>query len=154
MTAANVHSHQPCMGVPSPAGSLLHLLLVDLCGWPFWLVWCDICCHFVILSVIIRNAVHLVLWAFWVFVCLFVFLRVWGKFTCCSWLLESRLCLEFISAIPTPGSFLRTAVINRPQACELHLQLSTVGQSVVTGNIHKAKAALHAQPCFPGQWDP
>ena len=76
---------------------------------------------------------------------------VGGQFTFGSWLLESRLCLEFISAIPTPGSFLRTAVINRPQACELHLQLSTVGQSVVTGNIHKAKAALHAQPCFPGQ---
>ena len=79
--------------------------------------WCglcgDICCHFVILPVIIRNAVHLVLWAFGVLLCFFP-LRVWGKFTCCSWLLESQLCLEFISAILTPGPFLKAAVINRP----------------------------------------
>ena len=40
---------------------------------------------------------------------------VWGKFTCGTWLPESWLHLEFISAIPAPGHVLRTAGIIRPQ---------------------------------------
>ena len=35
-----------------------------------------------------------------------------GKFTCGKWLLESWLCLEFISAVLAPGHFLRIAVVN------------------------------------------
>ena len=32
------------------------------------------------------------------------------KVTRCSWLLESPLCLQFMSAMPTPGPFMRAAV--------------------------------------------
>ena len=39
---------------------------------------------------------------------------VGGKFTCGKWLLESWLCLEFISAVLAPGHFLRIAVMNSP----------------------------------------
>ena len=33
---------------------------------------------------------------------------------CCNCLLESQLFLEFISAMPTPGTFPRAVVINSP----------------------------------------
>ena len=33
---------------------------------------------------------------------------------CCNCLLESQLFLEFISEVPTPGTFPRAAVINSP----------------------------------------
>ena len=39
---------------------------------------------------------------------------VGGKFTCGKWLLESWLCLEFISAVLAPGHFLRIAVMISP----------------------------------------
>ena len=70
-------------------------------------------CSFVIFP-ISRDAEHLVL-------CLrflgFFFLSLKGMrtLTCCSCLLESRLCLEFISAISSPGPFLSAAVVSIPK---------------------------------------
>ena len=40
--------------------------------------------------------------------------RMWGKFTCCNWLLENWLFLELISEITVPGNLLRAAVISSP----------------------------------------
>ena len=39
---------------------------------------------------------------------------MWGKFTCCCWLLESWLFLEFISTKLAAGPFLRAVVVNSP----------------------------------------
>ena len=68
-------------------------------------------------------------------------LRVWGKFTCCSWLLESRLCLEFISATLTPGPFLKTPVINRPPDLWITPAIKHCWSKCI-GNIHKATQQL------------
>ena len=40
----------------------------------------------------------------------FLFLREWGNFTFRHWLLESWLCLQFISAVFTAGPFLGVSV--------------------------------------------
>ena len=78
---------------------------------PFWLFGVI---FVVVLSFFLYNK-----WGCWAScpVSEFVFFfpeRAWGKFTCWSWLLESRLCLEFISAISAPGPFLRGAVLSTP----------------------------------------
>ena len=38
--------------------------------------------------------------------------------------------------------------------CELEVQVHTAGQVVITGNVHKAIAILHAQLLFPLQGGP
>ena len=63
----------------------------------------------------IRDAVHLLLWWRFAFFSPFVSFTLKGvkEIYCGSWLLETLLCLEFISSIPALGDFLRAAVINR-----------------------------------------
>jgi len=55
--------------------------------------------------------------------------------------------LKFISAKPTRGHSLRGAGLNSPTGLEGELQVpvSAGGQVVVTENVHKAAALLHAQ---------
>lgn len=65
-------------------------------------IWFPVVILVGISPVIIRNAEHIA-----TCVCVCFPLVVWGKSTCCSWLLESWLCLEFIYAIPVTGPFLR-----------------------------------------------
>ena len=59
------------------------------------------------------------------------------KIYCGNWLLETLLCLEFISAIPTLGDFLRAAVNRNPRPCELEVLVSLFGQVVVTGSVYR-----------------
>ena len=61
-----------------------------------------------------------------------------GKFYSGNQLLETLMCLQFISATPTLGDFLRAAVINRNHMpCKLEVLVSLFGQVVVTGNIYR-----------------
>ena len=61
-----------------------------------------------------------------------------GKFYSGNQLLETLMCLQFISATPTLGDFLRAAVLNKnPRPCELEVLVSLFGQVVVTGNIYR-----------------
>ena len=61
-----------------------------------------------------------------------------GKIYSGNRLLETLLCLQFISATPTLGDFLRAAVINRnPRPCKLEVLVSLFGQVVVTGNVYR-----------------
>ena len=61
-----------------------------------------------------------------------------GKFYSGNQLLETLMCLQFISATPTLGDFLRAAVINRNHTpCKLEVLVSLFGQVVVTGNIYR-----------------
>ena len=72
----------------------------------------------------------------------------WG-----NWLFETLLCLEFISAIPALGDFLRAAVINRnARACELEVLVSLFGQVVVLGNVYRRLALFkpHVQRSLGG----
>ena len=129
----------PCIvGVPSPPGSLLHLLLVDSCGWPFWLVWCDICGHFCHSPVIIRNAEHLVFWAFG-FLLLFFFsfkgVRKIYQLQLASW---KSAVFGIYTCNTHPKTFPEDSCHQQcPRPCELHLQLSRAGQSVVIGKTHR-----------------
>ena len=67
----------------------------------------------------------------------------------CNCPLQSRLCLQLISAIVAPGRFLRAAVINSPhRPCDLEVPVSAGAKVVVTGNVHKAAALLQADLCF------
>ena len=106
-------SHLLCRGVPCPR-ALLPLVFVAAWGCSdgtdgtWFLVF-----NLIDTPAVIRDAELLVLW--WRLGSLSLPRTVWGKFTCGSWLPESRLRLEFISAIPAPGHVLRTAVIIRPQ---------------------------------------
>ena len=68
----------------------------------------------------IRDAVYLLLWVEVCFLSFFLsfflgsfILKCVKKIYCGNWLLETLLCLEFISSIPAVGDFLRAAVINR-----------------------------------------
>ena len=45
---------------------------------------------------------------------------MWGNFTCYKLLLERQLCLELISAIPTPGPFQGAVVINSHTGASKH----------------------------------
>ena len=64
---------------------------------------------------------------------------------CCSWLFESRLCLEFIPAISTPGHSLSAAVIRSPTGFVSRKWPQVISvQVVVTGNVHEAAALFHA----------
>ena len=73
------------------------------------------------------------------------------KIYCGSWLLETLLCLEFISGIPTLGDFLRAAVIDRnPRLCELEVLVSLFDQVVVTGNVYRR---LHFLKHVSGSWE-
>ena len=80
--------------------------------------WDLIChCHFNLHPpVIIRDVQNLILLQGGnLFFPLYTFIyRVSGKFTCCNWLLEHRLCLEFTSATSAPDPFLRAAVTHSP----------------------------------------
>ena len=104
--------------------------------------------------------VHLLLWWRFAFVCLFVSFTLKGvrKIYCGNWLLETLLCLEFISGIPTLGDFLRAAVINRnPRPCELEVLVSLFGQVVVTGSVYRRLRFLkHISDSWesqrPGLW--
>ena len=102
----------------------------------------------------IRGAAHLLLWCsfalFFFFLVSFILKDVrkiyWG-----NWLFETLLCLEFISAIPALGDFLRAAVINRnPRLCELEVLVSLFGQVVVTGNVYRR---LHFLKHISGSWE-
>ena len=67
------------------------------------------------------------------------------------WLLETLLCLEFISATPTLGGFLRATVINRnPSPCELEVLVSLLGQVEVTGNVYRQ---LHFLKHISDSWE-
>ena len=74
------------------------------------------CCHFDQRHpVILRDAEHLGLWPSGFFFSLFFLsLKDVRQIDLWNWLLEHRLCLVFISAIPASGPFLRAAVINYP----------------------------------------
>ena len=73
------------------------------------------------------------------------------KIYCGNWLLETLLCLKFISATPTLGDFLWAVVINRnPRACELEVLVSLSGQVVVTGNVYRR---LHFLKHISGSWE-
>ena len=104
--------------------------------------------------------VHLLLWWRFAFVCLFVSFTLKGvrKIYCGNWLLETLLCLEFISGIPTLGDFLRAAVINRnPRPCELEVLVSLFGQVVVTESVYRRLRFLkHISDSWesqrPGLW--
>ena len=66
-----------------------------------------------------------------------------------SWPLQSRLCLQLISAIIAPGRFLRAAVIDSPTGLvTLEVPVSAGAKVVVTGNVHRAAALLHAHLRF------
>ena len=68
-----------------------------------------------------------------------------------NWLLESLLCLEFISATPALGGFLRATVINRnPRPCELEVLVSLLGQVEVTGNVYRQ---LHFLKHISDSWE-
>ena len=67
-----------------------------------------------ILPVITQDSELPVLWPFVVLFFFFHFFLLKGvrKIYLRSWLLESQLCLKFISTIAAPGPFLRVGVIN------------------------------------------
>ena len=147
VAVVNVHFHWTCSGVTSPASSPAFIVcrlvrMASLTGG----IWFPIV---VLIGVpaAIRDAVHLLLgWRFaFVFSCFLV-----RKIYCGNWLLETLLCLKFISATPTLGDFLWAAVINRnPRACELEVLVSLSGQVVVTGNFYRW---LHFLKHISGSW--
>ena len=74
-----------------------------------------------------------------------------GKFYSGNQLLETLMCLQFISATPTLGDFLRAAVINRNHTpCKLEVLVSLFGQVVVTGNVYRQ---LHFLKHISGSWE-
>ena len=99
----------------------------------------------------IRDAVHLLLWWRFAFFSPFVSFTLKGvkEIYCGSWLLETLLCLEFISTTPALGDFLRAAVLNKnPRPCELEVLVSLFGQVVVTGNVYR-----HFLKFISGSWE-
>ena len=90
-------------------------------------------------------------------VCLFFFffpvsftLKGVKKIYCGNWLLETLLCLEFISSIPAVGDFLRAAVINRTPGLVNQRSASLVKlqfQEMFTGDLH------FLNPMCRGAWE-
>ena len=73
---------------------------------------------------VIRDAEHLGMWWFGFCIVLFYSLKGVWKISLSSWLPESPLCLEFLSAEPTPGNGPRVAVIhNTPGHLNVSLKL-------------------------------
>ena len=165
MAIVNVHFHWTCSGVTSPADSLQLLLFVDLWGWPVWLVGFNFPLLFWL--VFLQQLGMLCIYSCGGGLLLFFLVSLWGKFTVaidffffflfCNWLLETLLCLKFISATPALGDFLWAAVINRnPRACELEVLVSLFGQVVVIGNVyrrlHFLKQSGSWESQHPGLW--
>ena len=61
----------------------------------------------------VNHRLSVLSWATWVFY-IFFLKGCEAHFICSSWLLDSRLCLEFISTILAAGLFLRASVIESP----------------------------------------
>ena len=71
------------------------------------------------------------------------------KFYCGNWFLETLLYLEFISATPALGDFLRASVINKnPRPCEFEVLVSLFGQAIVAGNVYR-----HFLKFISGSWE-
>ena len=86
----------------------------------------------------VRDAVHLFLWWGFAFLIFFIVSFTLKGVRKIYWLLETLLCLEFISGIPTLGDFLRAAVINRnPRPLELEVLVSLFDPIVATGNVYR-----------------
>ena len=136
LTVASVYSHQQFRGILSLPGSFLHLLFVDLQGWPLWLVESDFPLSFWL-------AFLQQLWRLSILSCA-------GGFVLSGiWLPESWLCLECICPISPPWHFLRTAIITEPQALRTEVPVRTGDQAVVIEKVQKAAAF-----CMPtlGSW--
>ena len=96
--------------------------------------------------VIIRDAGHIVLWQFG----FFFSLRVWGKFTFCHWLLESWLCLQFISAVSAAGPFLRVSVcVLSPSVMSDPLTLWNIAHQAPLSMGFSRQEYWNRLPCSP-----
>ena len=139
------------LGDSFPPASFLYLLPVDFWGWP-----CE-CCDIIFFCPLDRHScslkdLHLVWEGRFGCVCsLFIFPQLYCEDTFSDWLPECWLCLEFISQVTATGHFLRVAVINRTLGLVSWGSCNKDVQVVVTENVHKAAALLHAHPV---SWDP
>ena len=95
VAVVNVHFHWTQSGVTSPGGSLLHLLSVDLRGWPVWLV--DFAFPSLFWLVFRQQLGPLLIYScggglLFVFLVSFTWKGV-RKIYCGNWLHETLLCL-------------------------------------------------------------
>lgn len=137
LTVASVYSHQQFRGILPLPGSFLHLLFVDLRGWPLWLAESDFPLSFWL-------AFLQQLWMLSILSCAggFVLFGIW--------LPESRLFLECTCPVSPPWHFLRTAVITEPQALWTEVPVRTGDQAVVNRKSSKGSSIFACPHLVPG----